>query len=293
MRKLGLSRLLQLVVLVPLLAMVAFGGVLVLETLNAYRVIERLSALDQLVVAASRLTIKALNGESIPTQAFVASGSESQRAEMMAARKVSDEVIRSFRVAAESAELSDPRAAEIVADIERRLGGLEAYRQKADTRTLERRASGDMLQPITAGLADFFQRIAALVKEEQLSELLMGLHAIMQMNDGQRIEAGRFEIVLREGPLDPATYQVLLNGLAKQSIFGKQFNDFGPALARERLAAFDAGPDGRAIAALRPSLLGHRQWGQGERGRDEALAGCHGWRAMWSGQLRSKPPSRH
>jgi methyl-accepting chemotaxis protein len=255
MRKFGLSRLLQLVVVVPLLAMAAFGGVLVLETLDAYRVIEHLSALDQLVVAASRLTIKALNAESGATQSFMASGSEAGRAEMKAARQYSDEVIRSFKNAAVTVNLTDPKTIGIIGDIERRLGGLEAYRQKADVRTLERRATGDLLQPITAGLADFFQRIAALVKEDQLSELLMGLHAIMQMNDGQRIEAGRVEIALREGPLDAGTYQILLNGLAKQSIFGKQFNDFGPLLARDRLAAFDAGPDGRAIATLRPSLL--------------------------------------
>ena len=69
MRKLGLTRLLQLVVLVPLLAMVVFGGVLVTETVQAYREVERLAALEQLVAAASRLTIKALNAESGPTQA--------------------------------------------------------------------------------------------------------------------------------------------------------------------------------------------------------------------------------
>jgi hypothetical protein len=70
MGKLGLGRLLQLVVLLPLLAMVTFGCVLVLETLNTYREVERLSALEQLVVAASRLTIKALNVESAASTAF-------------------------------------------------------------------------------------------------------------------------------------------------------------------------------------------------------------------------------
>src|ERR1700722_17684431 len=121
MRKLGLSRLLQLVALVPLLAMVAFGGVLVLETLNAYREIERLSALDQLGAAARRLTTMTLNAESRATQSFVASGSESQRAAMNAARKDSDEVIRSFRIAAASVGLSDPKAVGIVSEIDRRL----------------------------------------------------------------------------------------------------------------------------------------------------------------------------
>jgi methyl-accepting chemotaxis protein len=284
MRKLGLSRLLQLVVLLPLLAMVAFGSVLVLETLYAYREIERLAALEQLVAAASRLTIKALNLESLPTQAFVASGSETQRAQMIAARKVSDEAVRAFAQAAASAGLSDPVAIGIVSDIERRLGGLEAFRQKADARTLESRAAGNLLQPITAGLADLFERIAALVNQDQLSQLLLGLHAIMQMNDGQRIEAGRLDIALREGPLDAATYQIVLTGLAKQSIFGKQFDNFGPVRVRDQLAAFAAGPDSRAIEALRPSVLAINSGGkvgevEAKRWRDAMAARNVVWSA--------------
>ncbi len=64
MRKFGLNRLLQLVVTIPLLAMAAFGSVLVLETLSTYREAERLAALEQLVAAASQLTVRALNAES-------------------------------------------------------------------------------------------------------------------------------------------------------------------------------------------------------------------------------------
>ena len=44
----------------------------------------------------------------------------------------------------------------------------------------------------------------------------MALHAIMQMNDGQRIEAGRLDVALSKGPLE-ATYQIVLTGLAKQA----------------------------------------------------------------------------
>ncbi|HEY6255222.1 MAG TPA: methyl-accepting chemotaxis protein [Xanthobacteraceae bacterium] len=241
--------------LLPLLAMMSFGLVLVVETLNAYREVEHLSSLEQLVSAAAALTIKALNVESIATQAYVPSGSETQRAAMLAARPVSDEAIRSFKSAAASAGLDDPKAIGIVSDIERRLGALENFRKQADARTLPGRAAGDMLQPITTGLAELFQRIATLINDDRLSELLLGLHAIMQMNDGQRIEAGRIDVALRTGPIDAATYQLLLTGLAKQSIFGKQFDDFGPAPVRERLAAFAAGPDGRAIEALRPAFL--------------------------------------
>jgi methyl-accepting chemotaxis protein len=288
MRKLGLSRLFQLVVLLPLLAMMAFGAVLVFDNLSAYREIERLSWLEHLVSAASQLTVNTLNAESTVSQSFAVSGSEDQRAEMYAARQVSDRAIRSFKEAAASVGLFDPKTIGIIGEIEQHLGGLKGFRAKADARTLQRRDSGDLLQPITAGVADIFPRIAHLINQDQLSEVLLGLHAIMQMNDGQRIEAGRTEIALRGGPLDPQTYQTLALGLSKQSIFGKQFEDFGSARGRDQLAAFGAGPDGRAIEALRPSILAINNGGKvseadAKRWRD-AMAARN---AVWSAAVGS------
>ena len=284
MRKLGLSRLLQLVVVVPLLAMVAFGGVLVLETLNAYREVERLSALEQLVSAASRLTTEALDVESPASQAFAATGSETQRAEMNAARQHSDEAIRLFKAAAASAGLTDPKALGLISEIEQRLGGLAAVRQKADARTFERRDAGNLLQPITTRLAELFQRIAHLINQDQLSELLLGLHAVMQMNDGQKIESARSDLALKDGRLDAAAYQIWLIGVAKQSMFGNQYDDLGPARVRDQLRAFDAGPDGRTIESLRPSILAAANGGKvseadAKRWRDAMAARNPVWSA--------------
>jgi hypothetical protein len=206
--------------------------------LSTYREVERLAALGKLVSAASQLTIKALNAESAATQSFVSFGSLQLRAEVDAARKVL-EAIRAFKDGAASADLPDPKALGIINDIERRLGGRDAYRQNADARTLERSASGELLAPITNGLADLFQRLAALIDQEQLSQLLLVLHAVMKVSDGQKFEANRTGIALTDGPLDAATYQALLRAVAQQSIVIKVFDDFGPARAREQLAAFE------------------------------------------------------
>jgi methyl-accepting chemotaxis protein len=255
MRKLGLSRLLHLVVVVPILAMVAFCGVLVLETLNAYREIENLSEVEELVSAASHLTITALYRESVASLAFVISGSESQRAAMNAARQRADEVIRTFKETAAAARLSDPEAIGIIREIEERLVGVNELRAKADTRTLQRRDAADLLQPITAGLADLFPRLALLINQEQLSQSLLAMQAIMELNKGQRFESGRADIALSSGSLDVPTYQTLQLGISKQMIFGRQFNNFGSARLRDQLRAFEAGPEGRAIEALRPAIL--------------------------------------
>ncbi len=282
MRNLGLGRLLQLLVLLPLLGAAVFGGVLMVDASSAYRQIDRLSSMVQFMSAAGQLVITALNQESTVTKSYVLSGSEPERLEMNTARQRSDEAVRLFKETALSSGLSDPKAVELVGEIERRLEGLAGFRARADARTLQNREAGDLLQPITAGVADLFHRIAVLLDHPQLRELLLGLHAIMQMNDGQRSEAGRSETALQAGRFDPAIFQGLMLGLSKQAIFGKEFDDFGPARVRDQLRAFAAGPENRAIEALRPVILAINEGGKvsdadAKRWRDAMAARNRAW----------------
>lgn len=255
MRKLALGRLLDLVVVVPLFVLAIFAGTLVFESLEAYGEIKLVSALEQLVSAAGRLSIRALNEESNASHLFVASGSQRDRDELNAARQRTDEAIRLLKLAVTSSGASDAKALQLVGDIERQLQGLDGFRRKTDARTLVRRDSGDFLQPMTSRVADLVFWIANLISDIQINRLVLAFHAAMQMNDGVRIENGRTDIALRDGPLDAQTYEILMLGLAKQSIFGTQFADIGPPGAQALLHAFDAGPHGRAIAALRPAVL--------------------------------------
>jgi methyl-accepting chemotaxis protein len=255
MRKLGLSRLLQAVVILPLVALAGFGGVLVFDTLTTYRQIERTATRQQFVAFASSMTTRVLSEETSATNSFAASRSEDRRGIMIAARQRSDEAIRSYKQAAAAADFSDPKVLEFLREIDRRLAGFKEFRAKADAGTLLRRDSGDLLQPVNARFADLFQRMAARVSNARISGLLLALHAMMQVNDGVRIESSRTDVALKDGPLDAETYRSLIDGLAKQTILGRQFDDFGPARAQDLLRAFDAGPDGRAIASLRPAIM--------------------------------------
>jgi methyl-accepting chemotaxis protein len=81
----------------------------------------------------------------------------------------------------------------------------------------------------------------------------------MQVNDGERIEAGRVENALSGGSLRPELYEMLLTGLSKQTAFRKEFANFGSAPIQERLSAFSASPHGRTIETLRPAILGVNQ----------------------------------
>ena len=282
MRNLGLGRLLQILVLLPLLGAAIFGGVLIVDDLSAYRQIDRLSSMVQFMSAAGRLVITALNQESTVTKSYVLSGSQAERVEMNTARQSSDEAVRVFKQTALSSGLSDPEAVKTVSEIEQRLEGLAGFRARADARTLQNREAGELLQPITVGVADLFHRIAVLLEHPRLRELLLGLHAIIQMNDGQRTEAGRSETALQAGSFDPAIFQSLMFGLSKQAIFSKEFDDFGPARVRDQLREFAAGPQNRTIEALRPAILAINEGGKvsdadAKRWRDAMAARNRAW----------------
>src|SRR5262249_20320027 len=224
MHRLSLSRLLHLMTFVPLVALAVFGATIVVGSLRAYRDIEAVNTLEDLVTAASSLTVGALNVESTMTHPFVASGSDHQRAEMMAARQASDDAIRAFKRAAAASNLSDPRALEHISEIERRLDGLAAFRAAADARTLQRQESGALIQPIASRLADLILRVAILTNNVQIKNRLLALHAILQLSDGERIEAGRAENALAAGFLDAELYRLVLLGGTQQAQLCKEFS---------------------------------------------------------------------
>src|SRR5215470_3201718 len=256
MHRLSLGRLLHLMTFVPLVALAVFGAIIVLGSLHAYRDIEAVNRLEDLVTSASFLSVSALNQESTATHPYVASGSEDTRAKLLAARRVSDDAIRAFKQIAATSDLTDRQALEYVSEIERRLEGLVDFRAKADARTLQRQESGALLQPIATRLADLILRVAMVTNNVKIKDRLLALNAILQLTDGERIEAGRVESALAAGFLDAQLYQILLMGLSKQATFSKEFANFGSAAAQERLRAFDAGPHGRALEELRPAILG-------------------------------------
>src|SRR5437588_3949141 len=109
MRKLSLGRLLHLIVIVPLLVVVVFGGVLIVDSLRAYLEIERIADIERLVAAASRLMIRTMNQEADASLAFVASGLERERLELVVARQRVDVAIAALKHAAATSGVSDSK----------------------------------------------------------------------------------------------------------------------------------------------------------------------------------------
>jgi methyl-accepting chemotaxis protein len=255
MHKLALGHLLRLVVLVPLAAIVLLGGILLFQSLRAYEEVERAAALQRLVSATSYLAMTSLPSEGRMTYPYLAAPSDAARAKMLEQRAATDRAVAVFHQAAAAARLTDKNAADLVQAIETRMAGIGAVRQKADARAITRLEYGAFLQPTTARAIELIGRLAGATDNIRVSRLILALQAMLLMSDGSLIEGGRGEIAFKEGTLKPDVYRLMLHGIDLQLTYGKQLETFAPPAILDELKAFNEGPHGRTIAAVRPAMM--------------------------------------
>ena len=255
MSKLGLGHLLRLLVLVPLLALAALGGVLVLQSLGEYREVQRVASLQRLVSAATYLAMTSVASEGRATYAYWAAPTDEARNKLNEQRQATDRGFAAFRQAAAEAGLTDAKAAELVRTIETRMNGLGDIRQKADARSISRVEMGAFLQPTTASAIDLVGRLAGTTGKAEITRLILALQATLQMSDGSLIEGGRGEIAFKDGTLKPDVYRLMLHGIELQLTYGKQLETFAPKAILDEIKAFNDGPHGKTIAGARPALL--------------------------------------
>src|SRR5262249_21313476 len=222
MRKLGLGRLLLLILLLPLLALAGFAGVLVDESRTSYQEMQRVAALQRLVSATHHFSMVAMPGEGFASYPYIASGSEELRAKLMEQRKVTDRAFADLKEMVAAAGLTDQKVLDLVRGIETRMGNLAAARQKVDARTMTRPEMTGVLQPNTAAGIDIIGRVAGYSEAGRIARHILALQAAMQMTDGSLIEGGRGDIAFKDGALDPAQYRLFIHGLELQATFGKQ-----------------------------------------------------------------------
>jgi methyl-accepting chemotaxis protein len=254
MRNIKLSRLLNLVALVPLFVAAGFGAILVYDSLSAYRGMEREQSLQRLASATARLGM-GLPRESFASYPFVASGAEDLRAKVLEQRQATDQAYAAFKEAVVAANVDDAKVVQLVREINERIVQLPTFRQKVDARTLQRAEGTAIMQPMTARTIDTVSRLGSLTKEPRVSRRILALHAMLQMTDGTLIEGGRGETAFKDGSLNPAMIRLLSHALELQSIFSKLFEDLAADNVKKELKAFEDGPHGRTIAELRPIVI--------------------------------------
>ncbi|HKA72525.1 MAG TPA: methyl-accepting chemotaxis protein [Xanthobacteraceae bacterium] len=251
MQRISFSKLLLVVVLVPVTALMLFAGRLTYESWSRYQDLERASSLLRLAVAASRFAGIAMPAEGAASRAYLAGG---DKAKLDAQRRITDEHYRAMREAAAANTVKHPRIEEHLRAIDERMRDIATMRGTIDAKTA---TPATLTPPLvrTSGLAiDSVGTMATIIGDGVLSRRILALYATLHFGDGMLAQRGAGTAVLQDGQAPPPLFALLAAGTTRQSIFGKLFAELAPPEVVRIYQSFES-TNGRALQELRELAL--------------------------------------
>jgi methyl-accepting chemotaxis protein len=236
MRHLKFSRLLAIVVVIPVLAMALFAGSMTYESWTRYSVLRQSESLLRLAVAAGRLGLLAMPTEGGASRAFLAGGG---KADLDGARANTDKLYGELKQAAAANGTGDAVSNGYLRSIDDNMRQqFTAFRGRVDAKTAQPTDVVPVLQPITASAYDLVSRAAAITGDAELSRRILALYATLQFADGVFMQRGLIQIAVDKGELATAPLVTLARGTSMQTSFKKLFLELAPAQAVAKYKSF-------------------------------------------------------
>jgi methyl-accepting chemotaxis protein len=252
-RRIAFSRLLMILVCVPLLAAILCAGVLTYQSWSRYGDLVRASSLLRLAAAAGRFAGMGIPGEGASTREFLLGTGD--KATLDAQRRRIDDFYRGVREAAAANIVQDARIAEHLQVLDDRMREITALRDKIDAKTITSLdAITGTLSPAAQRAVDVVATSAAIASDPILSRRIFALFATLQFNENTLIQRGTGAIVLQKGQADNVPYLLLVKNIYLNLTFKKLFYDFAPPQVVRLYQSFDAA-NGRALQDLRERIL--------------------------------------
>jgi methyl-accepting chemotaxis protein len=238
MRRLSFSRLLLLLIAIPVLGLTVLAGQLSYESWTRYTALARADSLLQLAAASGRLGLIGLPGEGAASRDFMANG---DKAKLQAARGTVEKLYGALTEAAAKNPVADATITASLKNMDERFKNqLQAFRRRVDDRTAQVAEVTAVLQPITVPAYDLIGRAGAVAGDAELSRRIFALYSALQFADGAFIQRGLIQASLQQGQLPPPAFLMYGKGLALQASFKKMFNDLAPADAVAKYNGFQA-----------------------------------------------------
>src|SRR5712671_421256 len=253
MRSLAFSRLLFIVVFVPLVALAIFGGRLTYDSWSRYSDLSRASSILRLAVAVARFGGTAIPAEGAITRETIAGGAD--RATLEARRRITDDLYRGVREAADALTVREPVIDEQMRLLDERMSAIKTLRTQVDANAVKTpTASTVVIAPAAMRSIDLVGSAAAVVSDAVLSRRIFALYATLQFNESSLVQRGTGEAALKEGRLPPEQYLVLARAISLNTTFVKLFHAFAPPQIVDQYKAFEQA-NGRELDELRQLAL--------------------------------------
>jgi methyl-accepting chemotaxis protein len=247
MRGIAFSRLLLLLVFVPVIALALFGGQLTYESWSRFSDLTRASSLLRLGVAGSRFAGIGMPAEGAASRDYLAGG---DKAKLDAQRKVTDDYYRSVTDAAAAIAVKDTKIDEHLKALDEKMREVRATRAAVDSKSATPAAATATFVATSGRAIDLIGSAAALASDAILSRRIFALYATLQFSNSVLQQRGAGQIALQEGKIPTNLYLLLTQGAALQSTFGKLFVDYAPAEMVQLYGSFNAA-NGAALQELR------------------------------------------
>ncbi|HEY2135094.1 MAG TPA: nitrate- and nitrite sensing domain-containing protein, partial [Xanthobacteraceae bacterium] len=253
MRGVAFSRLLFLVVVIPLVALAMFGSLLSYESWSRYSKLNDASSVLRLAVASARFAGIAVPGEGTMNRDIILGRAD--RNQLEPKRRVTDDIYRNLRDAGAALTVKAPTLEEQLRTLDGNIRAIIALRAQVDANALKSpNDSTKVISPAATGAVDLVGSAAAVVNDAALSRSIFALYATIQFIQTASGQRGPAEIALKGGTLPPDAFLALARGYSVNATFDRLFHDYAPAEVVARYDAFDAA-NGRDLAELRKLAL--------------------------------------
>ena len=249
MRRISLSRLLMIAVLVPLIGLALFGGRLTYFSWARYSDLSSAASLLRLAVATSRFVGVAIPGEGGLNRDVIAGTAD--RSQLPQLRRIMDDSFHELHDASAALTVRTPALDRQLSGLEGRFQQITALRSQIDANTLKSpNDSTKVFSPASIVATDMLGNIAAMVDDATLSRRIFGLFATVTFVQTAMVQRGSGETSLRGEKVPPDGYMFLVRGYTLHQTFNKLFHDYAPAGA---VATYDAfySANGRELEELR------------------------------------------
>jgi methyl-accepting chemotaxis protein len=253
MRAVAFSRLLMLVVLVPLAGLAMFGLRLTYDSWSHYSDLSRASSVLRLAVATGRFVGIAIPGEGGLNRDVIAGTGD--RAGLGPLRRIMDDDYRAMHDAGAALSVKTPRIEQELRALDDHMRAIVGLRAQIDANALKSpNDSTKVISPTSVAATALIGDTAAVVDDAILSRRIFGLYATVTFIQTAMVQRGSGETSLRGQKLPADGYMFLSRGYALHQTFTQLFRNYAPPAAVALYDTFDAA-NGRELDELRRLAL--------------------------------------
>ena len=253
MRRIAISRLLMVALLVPLVGLAIFGAKLTWDSWSRYSDVSSASSVLRLAVASARFGGTAMPGEGAANRDTISGRGD--RSKLEAARRATDELYRGVRDAAAAMSVRDAILDAQLREFDERMRGVVALRPQVDAGALKSPTeSTRFISPTSTVSIDVIGTASGAVDDPVLARRIFALYATMQFVQAALVQRGSGEVALRDGKLPPEFFIVMARATGMSDTFSKLFRKYAPAEVVGIYDKFDAA-NGRELDEMRKLAL--------------------------------------